>query len=78
MPASFPCPEDKIAHYTAYRADSPPRIDGKLDETCWRNAPRSPRFVDLISGRAPIHDTHAAVLLTASSVCSEWRMGSKS
>jgi hypothetical protein len=62
MPAPFPCPEEKIARYTAYRVDSPPTIDGKLDEACWRNAPRSPRFVDLISGRAPIHDTHAAVL----------------
>jgi hypothetical protein len=59
---SFPWPEDQIAHYTAYRVGTPPSIDGRLDEECWRRAPRSPRFVDLITGRRTIHDTCAAVL----------------
>jgi hypothetical protein len=62
MPPTFPWPEDKIAHYTAYRVDKPPRIDGRLDEVCWQAAPRSPRFVDLITGQPAIHDTRAAVL----------------
>ncbi|MEZ4831814.1 MAG: carbohydrate-binding family 9-like protein [Caldilineaceae bacterium] len=61
MPHSFPCPEDRIARYTAY-ARTPPRIDGRLDEACWQSAPRSPRFVDLISGKPTVHATHAAVL----------------
>lgn len=62
-PASpFPWPEEKIAHYTAFRAREPLTIDGKLDEASWRMAPRSPRFVDLITGRPTIHDTRAAVL----------------
>lgn len=62
MPHTFPCPEDRIARYTAHRVDTPPRIDGRLDEACWRAAPRSPRFVDLISGKPTVHATHAAVL----------------
>lgn len=60
--SSFPWPEEKIAHYTAFRAREPLNIDGKLDEQSWRLAPRSPRFVDLITGRPTIHDTRAAVL----------------
>lgn len=62
-PASaFPWPDDRIARITAYRAPEPLTIDGKLDERAWQLAPRSPRFVDLISGRPTIHDTRAAVL----------------
>ena len=58
----FPRSQDAIAHYTAYRVDAPPVIDGKLDEICWQRAPRSPRFADLVSGEDTIHDTRAAVL----------------
>jgi hypothetical protein len=58
----FPWPEDKIAHYTAYRADGPIAVDGHLDEPSWETAPRSPRFSDLVRGAPGIHDTHAAVL----------------
>jgi hypothetical protein len=63
-PAAWPFPraEDKIAHYTAYRAGAPIRVDGRLDEPSWEKAPRSPRFSDLISGRPGVHDTRAAVL----------------
>ena len=58
----FPWPEERIAHYTAHRALAPLTIDGRLDEPSWRLAPRSPRFVDLITGKPTIHDTRAAVL----------------
>jgi hypothetical protein len=58
----FPWPEERIAHYTAYRVPAPLAIDGKLDEESWGLAPRSPRFVDLITGGPTIHDTRAAVL----------------
>src|SRR5829696_4234999 len=66
-PASwpFPWPADQIAHYTAYRTPTPPTIDGRLDEAVWRAAPRSPRFRDMISGRATIHNTQAALLWDA-------------
>lgn len=58
----FPCPEEKIPRYTAYRVYEPIRVDGVLDEACWQKAPRSPRFVDLVSGRPTLYDTFAAVL----------------
>lgn len=56
------CKEEDVPHYTAYKINSAPLIDGKLDEAVWENAPRSPRFVDLISGTATQLDTRAAVL----------------
>ncbi len=57
-----PCNEDAIPRYTAYKVSTPPRIDGRLDEKVWQEAPRSPRFRDLVSGAKAIHDTRAAVL----------------
>ena len=59
---AFPWPQDRVAAYTAYRVDRPPTIDGRLDEECWRQVPRSARFVDLVSGGKTIHDTRVAVL----------------
>lgn len=58
----FPCPPDRVAHYTAYRTNTPLTIDGRLDEHAWQHAPRSPRFVDLVHGTPAIHDTRAAIL----------------
>lgn len=60
--SAFPRPLDQVAEYIAYRVDDPPTIDGRLDEPCWQHAPRSPRFVDLVSGGATVHDTRIAVL----------------
>ena len=58
----FPCPENEIAHYTAYHVSEPIRIDGRLDEKAWQQAPRSPRFVDIVTGQPTIHDPRAMVL----------------
>ncbi|RAK02756.1 cellulose/xylan binding protein with CBM9 domain [Larkinella arboricola] len=58
---AFPCDRKTIERYTAYRTTKPPVIDGKLDEEMWTKIPRSPRFVDLVSGNKTIHDTRAAV-----------------
>ncbi len=58
----FHWPQADITHYTVYRVPTPPTIDGRLDDACWAAAPRSPRFVDLISGGKTIHDTRAALL----------------
>jgi hypothetical protein len=60
--ARFPCNPEEIAHYTAYRAGEAIHIDGRLDEKSWRSAPRSPRFIDILSGKATLYDTRAAVL----------------
>lgn len=59
---SFPWPQHAIAQYTALRVSTPPQIDGRLTESCWKLAPRSPRFSDLINGLPGIHDTRAAIL----------------
>src|SRR5579864_6157231 len=58
----FPCNPDEIAHYTAYRAGETVRVDGRLDEKCWQIAPRSPRFIDILTGKPTLYDTRAAVL----------------
>ena len=57
-----PVKDDQVARYTALRVNRPITIDGKLDESNWKHAPRSPQFVDLISGEKAIHDTRAAVI----------------
>jgi hypothetical protein len=38
------------------------RIDGRLDKPAWRDAPGSPRFVDLVSGVPGLLDTRMASL----------------
>jgi hypothetical protein len=48
--------------YICRRAASPIVIDGKLDETAWQHAERSPRFVDVIGGTPGLYDTRAAAL----------------
>jgi Carbohydrate family 9 binding domain-like len=60
--SKFPCQEGEIPHYTAYRVRQAIRVDGQLDEVCWQSAPRSSRFVDLISGQPTLYDTRAALL----------------
>jgi len=64
-PWKFPCPENEIATYTALRVSETIAVDGRLDEPAWKASPRSPRFVDIISGKPAIHDTQAAVLWDA-------------
>ncbi len=56
-----PVPDDQIERYTAFRSIDRITIDGKLDEETWKQAPRSPRFEDLIRGHRTAHDTRAAV-----------------
>jgi len=58
----FPCPASEIKHYTSHKIDETLTIDGRLDEISWQQANRSPRFVDIISGKPTVHDTRAAVL----------------
>ncbi len=48
--------------YTARRATTPPRGDGRLDAEPWTSAARTPRFVDLLTGAPAPLATTAAVL----------------
>lgn len=50
MDDRYGVPEDRLAHYTCFRAPGPVRVDGRLDEQAWQAAPLSPPFVDLVSG----------------------------
>ena len=58
---SWPTPQE-LAHYTCYRAAGPISIDGKLDEPSWKLAPRSSRFVDIVTGQPAWFDTYVSVL----------------
>jgi hypothetical protein len=60
--SKFPCPENEIARYTAFRVTEPILVDGKLQEPVWSRAPRSPRFSDILTGAPARHDTHAMVV----------------
>lgn len=53
---------DLAKDYTCYRLQHPFILDGHLIEPAWQRAPKSPRFVDMVTG-APAHfDTRAAAL----------------
>jgi Carbohydrate family 9 binding domain-like len=62
MTQRYGCSEDEVAHYTCYRTREPLMVDGRLTEAAWRKAPRSPRFVDMVTGDAAWLDTRAAAL----------------
>lgn len=57
-----PCGEKDLAHYTCHRAPGAFEIDGNLDKPAWREAPRSRRFVDLVTGVPGFFDTRMAAL----------------
>ncbi len=54
--------EKEIVRYVCHRTRTRVPMDGRLDAAPWRKAPRSPRFVDLITGRPGFFDTRAAAL----------------
>ena len=62
MTTAYGCPESDLSHYTCLRTARPPTIDGLLDDACWQSAPRSPRFVDLVTGKPGFLDTRFAAL----------------
>lgn len=48
--------------YTCFRTRSPLALDGRLSEAAWQAAPKSPRFVDMVTGEPGFFDTRAAAL----------------
>ena len=52
--------EDQLAHVTCGRAAAPIEVDGDLDKAAWRDVPRSPRFVDMVSGEPALYETRVA------------------
>ena len=60
--SKFPCDTEAVAQYTAGRIHETIKVDGKLDEECWKKARRSPRFVDIITGKPTMYNTEVAVV----------------
>lgn len=54
--------QDSGVDYTCYRTRTAPAVDGRLSGEAWRQAPRSPRFVDMVTGDPAFFDTRAAAL----------------
>jgi hypothetical protein len=62
MKPRYGCDESELAHYTCFRTAKRINIDGRLDKPAWRKAPKSNRFVDLVSGVPGFLDTRMASL----------------
>jgi hypothetical protein len=58
----FPRSPRDVVRWTAHRAATRPDLDGRLAADCWRTAPKTSRFVDLVSGADVRYDTRAAIL----------------
>ena len=62
MKDQYGCDKKDVGHYTCFKTDEEIKIDGKLNEKSWETAPRSPRFVDLVTGQPGFWDTRIAAL----------------
>jgi hypothetical protein len=62
MTKPYGCREEDIGHYTCYRTNETINIDGQLSENSWQKIPKSPRFVDLVTGEAAPLETRMAAL----------------
>jgi hypothetical protein len=58
----YGCDEQSIAHYTCFRTAEKITVDGDLTKLCWKTAPQSSRFVDLVTGEPGYWDTRMAAL----------------
>jgi hypothetical protein len=56
------CAKGQGVEYKCMRTRQPLKIDGLLDEPGWQKAPKSPRFVDMVTGEPGHFDTRAAAL----------------
>ena len=56
------CDEKDIGHYTCHRTSEKLVVDGRLSEACWQRAPKSPRFVDMVTGAPGFLETRMAAL----------------
>ena len=62
MKTRYGCEESELAHYTCFRTSHKITVDGRLDQPAWREAPKSRRFVDLVSGVPGFLETRLASL----------------
>ena len=62
MKPIYGCEDKDLAHYTCYRIRDKIEVDGRLDTPGWQKAPKSGRFVDLVSGVPGFLETRMASL----------------
>jgi hypothetical protein len=62
MSERYGCEEKDVGHYTCRRTSEKTVLDGRLEEACWQRAPKSPRFVDMVTGVPGFLDTRMAGL----------------
>jgi len=56
------CEDKDVRHYICRRTTEKIVIDGQLSEDCWEKTPKSPRFVDMVTGVPGFLDTRMAAL----------------
>lgn len=57
---SYGVGDDRLTHVTCFRSRERIRVDGDLTKPEWREARRSPRFVDMVSGEPALFETRIA------------------
>ncbi|MBN2244206.1 MAG: carbohydrate-binding family 9-like protein [Candidatus Aminicenantes bacterium] len=60
MKIKYGCDEQEIGHYTCHRISEKITVDGNLIEKAWQKTPKSPRFVDMVTGEPGFWDTRMA------------------
>ncbi len=45
----YGCADSEVAHYTSKKIKGPIDINGDLEKPVWKNAVKSPRFVDMVT-----------------------------
>ena len=60
MPPAYGMGEERLTHITCHKASSRIVVDGDLAKPAWRDAERSPRFVDMVSGEPALYETRVA------------------
>jgi hypothetical protein len=62
MSERYGCENRDEGRYTCHRTAERIVVDGKLAEACWQRVPKSPRFVDMVTGAPGSLDTRMAAL----------------
>lgn len=62
MNQQYGCLESEVAHYTSKQILEQIDVNGDLAKPVWQKAKRSPRFVDMVTGKPGIYNTEAAIL----------------
>ena len=60
MAGRYGVTEDRLVEIACPRRVHPIPVDGDLSKPAWRDAVRSPRFVDMVSGEPALYDTRVA------------------